>query len=49
MRTVSNIEISGSNLVTEWTVIRLGRWTCVFSQGKILGVNFLRFSLAGSP
>lgn len=46
---MSQAEISGSNVATEWTIIRLGRWTFVSPQGRILGVNLLSFSLAGSP
>lgn len=49
VRTVSQVELSGLNLATEWTIIRLGRWTFVSPQGRILGVNLLNFSLAGSP
>lgn len=48
MKTVSgrNFRLKLGNRVT---VIRLGRWTFVFSQGRILGVNLLSFSLARSP
>lgn len=49
MKTRSQVEISGSNLATEWTIIKLGRWTSLSSQRRILGVNLLSFFLAGSP